>query len=304
MNLWRSTVLAIAGQPLVERLVKTYGLRLARRFVAGDTLEEALEVVDRLEVEGIHGILDVLGEMVTDEAMARAFAEEIKKTVAAFAERPYPRYVSVKLTQLGLDTATSLAEALLADILTLAREKDVFVRIDMEDSPRVDATIGVYRTMRERGFDNVGLVLQAYLKRTEADLEALRPYAPDLRVVKGAYREPPEVAYQDQNTIRERFKALVRKNLEAGNKTAIATHDDVLIDWAKRWTGEAGIPRERFEFQFLYGVRSELQRKTAREGYTTRAYVPFGQSWYPYFSRRIAERPENALFVLRGIVKK
>jgi proline dehydrogenase len=242
--------------------------------------------------------------MVTNEAMARAFAEEIKKTVKAFSELPYPRYVSVKLTQLGLDTSKALAEELLKEILALARAGDVFIRIDMEDSPRVDATLDIYRAMREAGFENVGIVLQAYLKRSEKDLEDLLPYRPNVRVVKGAYAEPPEVAYQDLPTIREKFKALARKNLEAGNKTAIATHDDALIRWAKAWTEEAGIPRDRYEFQFLYGVRPELQKKTAREGYTTRAYVPFGEAWYPYFSRRIAERPENALFVLRGLLKR
>ncbi len=304
MSLWRKTVLTIAQTPAVERAVRRYGLRLARRFIAGETLEEALAAVHRLEEDGIHAILDVLGEMVTNETMARAFAEEIKRTVRAFAELPYPRYVSVKLTQLGLDTSEELAAELLRAILALAQEGDVFIRIDMEDSPRVDATLRLYKAMREAGFENVGIVLQAYLKRSEKDLEDLLPYRPNVRVVKGAYAEPPEVAYQDLPTIREKFKALARKNLEAGNKTAIATHDDALIRWAKAWTEEAGIPRERYEFQFLYGVRPELQKKTAREGYTTRAYVPFGEAWYPYFARRIAERPENALFVLRGLLKR
>ena len=304
MSLWRHTVLTIANRPEVERLVRRYGMRLARRFIAGETLEEALAVVHRLEEDGIHAILDVLGEMVTDEAMARAFAEEIKKTVRAFAELPYPRYVSVKLTQLGLDTARELAEELLEEILEVARSGDVFVRIDMEDSPRVDATLAVYRAMREAGFANVGVVLQSYLKRSEKDLEDLLPYRPNVRVVKGAYAEPPEVAYQDLATIRAKFKALVEKNLLAGNPTAVATHDDALIRWAKDWTREREIPRDRYEFQFLFGVRPALQKKTAREGYTTRAYVPFGTAWYPYFSRRIAERPENALFVLRGLLRR
>ena len=304
MSLWRNAVLAVAGRPAVERLVRRHGMGLARRFIAGETLEEALAAVHRLEEDGVHAILDVLGEMVTGEAMARAFAEEIKKTVRAFAALPYPRYVSVKLTQLGLDTSEALAKELLEEILALAKEGGVFVRIDMEDSPRVDKTLAVYRAMREAGFENVGIVLQAYLKRSQADLEALLPYRPNVRVVKGAYAEPPEVAYPDLPTIRAKFKALVEKNLLAGNPTAIATHDDALIYWAKDWTKEQEIPRERYEFQFLYGVRPALQKKTAREGYTTRAYVPFGKSWYPYFSRRIAERPENALFVLRGLLKR
>ncbi len=303
MSLWRKSVLFIANRPEVERLVRRFGMRLARRFIAGETLEEALAAVHRLEEDGIHAILDVLGEMVEDEAMARAFAEEIKKTVEAFATLPYPRYVSVKLTQLGLDTSEELAKELLGEILALAKEGDVFIRIDMEDSPRVEKTLNVYRAMREAGFEKVGIVLQSYLKRTEADLEALLPYRPNIRVVKGAYAEPPEVAYQDLPTIREKFKALVEKNLLAGNPTAIATHDDVLIRWAKDWTQAKAIPRSLYEFQFLYGVRPALQKKTAREGYTTRAYVPFGEAWYPYFSRRIAERPENALFVLRGLLK-
>ncbi len=303
MSLWRKSVLAIANRPAIEGLVRRYGMRLARRFIAGETLEEALAAVHRLEEDGIHAILDVLGEMVKDEAMARAFAEEIKKAVRAFAALPYPRYVSVKLTQLGLDTSEELAKELLGEILAEAKAGEVFIRIDMEDSPRVDKTLAVYRAMREAGFENVGIVLQAYLKRSEADLEALLPYRPHIRVVKGAYAEPPEVAFPDLPTIRATFKALVEKNLRAGNPTAIATHDDALIRWAKDWARERDIPRNLYEFQFLYGVRPALQKKTAREGYTTRAYVPFGKYWYPYFSRRIAERPENALFVLRGLLK-
>ncbi len=303
MSLWRKSVLTIANRPEVEGLVRRFGMRLARRFIAGETLEEALAAVHRLEEDGIHAILDVLGEMVKDEAMARSFAEEIKKTVRAFASLPYPRYVSVKLTQLGLDTSEELAKELLGEILAEAKAGEVFIRIDMEDSPRVDKTLAVYRAMREAGFENVGIVLQAYLKRSEADLEALLPYRPNVRVVKGAYAEPPEVAYPDLPTIRAKFKALVEKNLRAGNPTAIATHDDALVRWAKDWARERDIPRNLYEFQFLYGVRPALQKKTAREGYTTRAYVPFGKAWYPYFSRRIAERPENALFVLRGLLK-
>jgi len=300
---YRSFVLAIAQNPSVKNLVLTRGKGLSRRFVAGDTLEEALKVVEGLERERIHAILDLLGEMVTSEEMARGFQAEIVGLIRALGARPYPRYVSVKLTQLGLDLSKDLAFSLMQGILQEARQADCFVRIDMEDSPRVDATLRVYRRLREEGYTHTGIVLQSYLKRSEKDLEALLPLKPAVRIVKGAYKEPPEVAFQDKRLIDAQYLLLAKKALENGLPTAIATHDPHLIAEMQRWTAEKGISKEGFEFQLLYGVRRDEQRRLAAEGYTVRAYVPYGTDWYPYLSRRIAERPENLLFVARSLVQ-
>lgn len=173
----------------------------------------------------------------------------------------------------------------------------------MEDSPRVDATLRVYRRLREEGYTHTGIVLQSYLKRSEKDLEALLPLKPAVRIVKGAYKEPPEVAFQDKRLIDAQYLLLAKKALENGLPTAIATHDPHLIAEMQRWTAEKGISKEGFEFQLLYGVRRDEQRRLAAEGYTVRAYVPYGTDWYPYLSRRIAERPENLLFVARSLVQ-
>lgn len=300
---YRSFVLAIAQNKSIKNLVLTRGRSFARRFIAGDTLEEALRVVEALERDRIHAILDLLGEMVTSEAEARNFRGDIVRLVQAFGALPYPRYVALKLTQLGLDLSEELALALMQEILTEARKLDCFVRIDMEDSPRVEATLRVYKHLREAGFDNTGVVLQSYLKRSEQDLENLIPLQTPVRIVKGAYKEPPEVAFQDKRMVDAQFVVLCKKALENGLYTAIASHDPHILEEMKRWTAEKGIGRDRFEFQLLYGVRRDEQKKLAAEGYTVRAYVPYGTDWYPYFSRRIAERPENLLFVARSLIQ-
>ncbi|HEU4743235.1 MAG TPA: proline dehydrogenase family protein [Meiothermus sp.] len=300
---YRSFVLYIAQNPSVKNLVLSRGKGFSRRFVAGDTLEEALKVVEGLERDRIHAILDLLGEMVTSQEMALGFKDQIVQLIQAFGARPYPRYISVKLTQLGLDLSEDLAFSLMAEILGEARQADCFVRIDMEDSPRVDATLRVYRRLREAGYANTGVVLQSYLKRTEKDLEDLLPFKPAVRIVKGAYKEPPEVAFQDKRIIDAQYMVLTKKALENGLRTAVATHDPHLIEEIKRWTGEKGIGKDQFEFQLLYGVRRDEQKRLAAEGYTVRAYVPYGTDWYPYLSRRIAERPENLLFVARSLVQ-
>jgi len=301
--LYRSFVLAVAGHRRVRDLVLTRGRTFASRFVAGDTLEEALRAVDALEKLGVHAILDLLGEQVTSPEMARGFKADILRLVESFGRRPYPRYVSLKLTQVGLDLDEDLTLRLMTEILEAARKADCFARIDMEDSPRVDATLRVHRRLLEAGFRNVGIVLQSYLRRTEKDLEDLLPLKPPLRLVKGAYKEPPGAAFQDRRTIDAQFLRLARRALEAGLPTALATHDPRLIEEMKRWTAAKGIARDRYEFQMLFGVRRDEQKKLAAEGYTVRAYVPYGTEWYPYLSRRIAERPENLLFVARSLVQ-
>ncbi|MGL4609601.1 MAG: proline dehydrogenase [Trueperaceae bacterium] len=300
---YRSFVLNVAQNKSVKNLVLTRGKGFSRRFVAGDTLQDALKAVEGLEHDTIHGILDLLGEMVTSETQAQQFQNDIIQLIQALGAKPYPRYIALKLTQLGLDLSEDLAVNLMHEILREANKVDCFVRIDMEDSPRVDVTLRVYKRLREAGFSNTGIVLQSYLKRTEKDLETLLPLSPAVRIVKGAYKEPSEVAFQDKRIIDAQYLVLAKKALENGCSTAIATHDPRLIEEMKRWTEEKHIRKDKFEFQLLYGVRRDEQKKLAREGYTTRAYIPYGTDWYPYFSRRVAERPENLMFVARSLVK-
>jgi proline dehydrogenase len=300
--MYRSVVLNVAHNRSVQHIVTRRAWALARRFVAGTTVEEALAAIDALESEGVHGILDLLGEMVTSEAEVSHFTEKIREQIVAFGARPYPRYVSVKLTQIGLDLDFTLMLDAARSIVQEAKQNDTFVRIDMEDSPRVDSTLRAFRSLREEGFDNVGLVLQSCLRRTESDLQSLLDLRPNLRIVKGAYKEPAGVAFQDKSTVDAAFLSLVRTNLAAGNHTAIATHDERILEQMLVWNGENEIPAENVEFQMLYGIRRDLQRRLASEGHFVRAYVPFGTEWYPYFSRRIAERPENAWFVAKALL--
>ncbi len=298
---YRSTVLGIANAEPIKNLMQTKGYSLAKRFVAGNELEDAIKAVETLEQEGVHGILDLLGEMISTKEQSDPFVQKILEIFPAIKEKTFPKYVSIKLSQLGLDVSAELALENGRNILKAAQEVGSFVRVDMEDSPRVDATLEVFRTLRTE-FDNVGLVLQAMLRRTEKDLEGLSDLKPNLRIVKGAYLENKDVAFPEKAVIDHQYRRLVYANLEKGNHTAIATHDHVIIDDMKRFAEKSNIPRSQFEFQLLYGVRRDLQKQLAAEGYTVRAYIPYGHDWYAYFSRRIAERPSNALFVLRGMI--
>jgi proline dehydrogenase len=292
----------VAGNDTIKNLVRTRGWGMASRFVAGETLSSAVDAVDRLERDGVHGILDLLGEMVSSREQVDEFVAEIMAIFPAIAAKPWQKYVSIKLSQLGLDISLELTLENARRILEAARSVGCFVRVDMEDSPRVDKTLEVFRALRGE-FENVGLVLQAMLRRTETDLERLSDLSPNLRIVKGAYLEPENVAFPEKNTVDLQYRRLVYMNLEKGNHTAIATHDDAIIKDVKLFVERRGIPRDRFEFQLLYGVRRDLQKSLAQEGYAVRAYIPYGKDWYAYFSRRIAERPSNALFVLRGMFK-
>ncbi len=300
-QLYRSGVLNVANADFVKNIVQTRGMKLASRFVAGEALEDAIRAVEILELDGVHGILDLLGEMVSSRETSDAFVQQILKIFPAIAVKPFPKYVSIKLSQLGLDLSSDLALDNARTILSAAKNADAFVRIDMEDSPRVEKTLQVFRALRTE-FDNVGLVLQAMLRRTEQDLESLADLRPNLRIVKGAYLEPAHLAFNDKRTLDLQYRRLVYANLERGCHTAIATHDGAIIDDIKLFTERSKISKDLFEFQLLYGVRRDLQKQLAHEGFTVRAYIPYGKDWYAYFSRRIAERPSNALFVLRGMI--
>jgi len=306
-QMYRNTVLSVSSNRSVEQLVRTKGWAVAQRFVAGDTLEEAVKAVDDLESIGVHGILDLLGEMVTSEAQANGFAENILDIFDALERKDYPIYVSLKLSQIGQDIALGSGENLgmvnARRILTRARELKGFVRLDMEDHPRVDATLEQFRTLHGEFGNTVGTVLQSYLYRTEMDVFELSDLKPNLRMVKGAYLEPPSVAYQSKAEVDAQYRKLVFRMLERAQYVCVATHDESIIKDVKGYVEKNGISRDSFEFQMLYGIRRDLQRDLAKEGYTVRAYIPYGRDWYAYFSRRIAERPANVLFVLRGMLK-
>lgn len=277
---------------------------LAKRFVAGETIGSAIEAVRRLNADGLSATLDFLGEDVSDAAEARASAHQTQQVIEAMDQAGVDANVSVKLTALGLSIDEALAEDHLTQIAERAsRNRDPFVRVDMEGSGVVDATLRVVERVHA-SHENVGVVLQAYLHRTERDLDHAIALKQRVRMVKGAYKEPATIAYGDMAEIRRNYLQLSRHLLRHGRYPAIATHDLSLIEAVKRMADELGVAKDRFEFQLLYGIRPETQRRLAAEGYRVRVYVPFGSHWSGYFYRRLAERKENVFFVLQSLFSK
>jgi proline dehydrogenase len=230
-------------------------------------------------------------------------ARHCLEAIEAISREKLNSQLSLKMTSMGLDISDELVMRNMRRILDAAKQRGVFVTIDMEDYSRCQKTLDIFKTLKKE-YDNVGTVLQAYLYRTEQDIEDLKPYRPNLRLVKVAYKEPPEVAFPDKKDVDENFKKIIKMHLLNGNYTAVATHDDAIIEYTKQLVKEYNIPNSQFEFQMLYGIRPERQVQLAREGYTMRVYVPYGTDWYGYFMRRLAERPANVAFVLKGILRK
>jgi proline dehydrogenase len=276
----------------------------ASRFVAGETLDECVEILRGLNERGFHANTTLLGEDVHEEAQASAAAEEYLRILERLHAEGLRVNVALKLTHLGLDLAESVAQENLRRVVERAGELDNFVRIDMESSAAVDATLRIYRALREAGLDNVGTVLQSYLYRTPEDLEALLPLRANLRLVKGAYLEPPEVAYPRKDDVDAAYVHLVERSLSGEGYTAIATHDERMIEHAIAFAERKGIGRDRFELQMLYGVRPQLQADLAARGFKVLVATPFGPEWFPFFTRRLAERPANLGFVLRNLVRR
>jgi proline dehydrogenase len=300
----RAAILAAADSSTVRVVVARYGMRLgAARFVAGETLDDCVPVLRRLADQGLHSNTTLLGEGVQDEQEATAVAAEYERIVERLAAERLPTNVALKLTHLGLDLDEELACANVDRVVATAARVGSFVRIDMEQSRYVDATLRTYRRLRESGRDNVGTVLQAYLYRTENDLEALLPLEPNLRIVKGAYLESPEVAYPGKQDVDSAYVRLVAKALRRGAYPAVATHDERIIEGTIAFTERHGIGRDRFEFQLLYGVRPQLQLALARRGFKVLVATPYGPEWYPYLMRRLAERPANLLFFARNLFR-
>jgi len=285
--------------------MRRYGMRLgAARFVAGETLDECVAVLRRLTDLGFETNTTLLGESVGDAAAATAIANEYLGVLDRLAHERLPTRLAVKLTHLGLNVGEELAYANVARLVERAAAHGQFVRMDMEESARVDPTLRIYRRLLAAGHANVGTVLQAYLYRTERDLEALLPLRPNLRLVKGAYLEPPDVAFPKKVDVDRNLVSLITRSLREGGYTAIATHDDHVIDQALVFVREQQIPRERYELQMLYGVRPQLQRDLRARGERVMVATPFGAEWYPYFMRRLAERPANVLFFVRNLLRR
>jgi len=293
----RKGILAAADSRRVQHLVRRHGMRLgAGRFVAGETMEDAVRTLRGLNDRGLHANTTLLGEAIRDEAEARAVSDEYIVLVDRLAAEELRANVALKLTHLGLEIDEELAYANMTRLLG----KGSFIRIDMEQSQFVDATIRIYRRLRNDGFDNVGTVLQAYLYRTPDDLDSLLALAPNLRLVKGAYLEPADIAYPRKADVDAVYARLAERMLSGTGHVAIATHDEKLIDHTIRYTEEHDVPRERFEFQMLYGVRPQLQLDLVRRGYKVLVATPYGPEWYPYLMRRLGERPANLLFFVKN----
>jgi proline dehydrogenase len=301
----RTAILAAARSSFVRRVVDRYGMRLgAARFVAGETLDECVAVLRRLNERGLAANTTLLGEELDNVAEAGAVADDYVAILDRIHREELRVNVALKLTHLGLDVDEGLAEANLRRVVEHAAERGNFVRIDMEYSSVVDATLGIYRRLRESGLDNVGAVLQSYLYRSEQDLEELLPLRPNLRLVKGAYLEPASVAYPRKEDVDASYVRLLERSLAGEGYTAVATHDERLIEHAIRFASDAGVGRHRFEFQMLYGVRPQLQLDLAGRGYKVLVATPYGPEWFPFFMRRLAERPANLLFLLRNVVRR
>lgn len=286
-----------------NRLAKKYGLRFgAARFVAGETIKQSIDAVSGLNKDGRIATLDHLGEFVFSEEEATLSADMCIQTLDAIASSGVQSNLSLKMTSLGLDISRELCVNNMRRILNRARQYGNFVRIDMEDYAHCQVSLDIYRELREE-FDNVGIVIQAYLFRTEQDIQDLSALSANLRLVKGAYKESPQVAFPEKKDVDENYKKIILMHLKNGHYTAVASHDEAIINFTKQFVTENGISRDQFEFQMLYGICEEMQKQLVKEGYRVRVYVPYGVDWFGYFMRRLAERPANAWFVLKNMFK-
>jgi len=303
----RSTLLYLSNQPRVFKFVRNNRLakKFAGRFVAGETLESALDAVRALNAKGITASLDLLGESVTNENEARAARDSYLQILDRIHAAQLNANVSLKLTAMGLDISEDLCVGIMHDILGRAQQYGTFVRLDMEGSSYTERTLKLFE---ERLFpayrENVGVVLQSYLYRTQSDVEKCLQLRCRVRLCKGAYKEPAAVAYPEKRDVDRNYVTCMKLLLDRGNYPGIATHDPAIIAQAKAYVAEQNIDRSRFEFQMLYGVRRDLQEQLVADGYNMRVYVPFGTQWYPYLMRRLAERPANVAFITGNVMRE
>ncbi len=302
--LLKNLFLVLSKNQSLNRLAQKWGMHFgAHRVVAGETIEEAIQKVRELNKQGLVCTMDHLGEFVFTEQEANEAADYCIKTLEAIAASKVNCNLSLKMTQLGLDISRDLCMMNMRRILDTAVKYTNFVRIDMEDYAHYSITLDILNELRQT-YDNVGTVIQAYLYKSEDDVRHLGRRYVNLRLVKGAYKESPEVAFPNKKDVDENYKKLIALHLESGSYTAIATHDDHIIAFTKKLEKKHGYSREQFEFQMLYGIRTSTQLELVREGYRMRVYVPYGNDWYGYFMRRLAERPANVAFVIKGFFRK
>ncbi len=300
----RSLLLYLSEREAPRRLLSSteLGQRLALRFIAGEKLQDALRVVRRLNTEGFVVTLDYLGESVREPNQAQEAAGVYLRLLDHLAAEKLRSHLSVKLTQLGLAIHEDLAQTHLANIVQRAAGYNIFVRFDMENSAYTESTLRILRTLNAPR-DALGAVIQACLYRSETDIDHLIAQGIRVRLVKGAYKEPPEIAYPRKADVDANYLRLMKKLLASGGYHAIATHDTRIIHATQSYAREIGLPPSAFEFQMLYGIRRQYQKELLQQGYTVRIYVPFGQQWYSYLMRRLAERPANLLFLLRNLFR-
>jgi proline dehydrogenase len=300
----RGTLLYLAKQETIRHFVTHNHLarRSARRFVAGETLDEALQATRALNQRGCSVSLDHLGENVNDAAEARNAANDYIQILDAIKQAQLNANISIKLTALGLDIEAALCEENVRRVLDRARSYNIFVRVDMEGAAYTARTLDLVAKLRQE-YEGVGTVLQSYLYRSAKDVENLIASQTRVRLVKGAYKEPPEIAYPRKADVDRNYEQLMRLLLAHGNYPAIATHDPRMIQEARTFAAANTIDKARFEFQMLYGIRRDLQKQLINEGYNLRVYVPYGTQWYPYLTRRMAERPANLLFILSNAAR-
>ncbi len=278
--------------------------KFALRFVAGETLSQAVSAIEALNKQGITATFDHLGENISTEAEARAAADSYIEVLKRIESSKINSNVSLKLTQMGMDIDEDLCFQNVARICACARDFNNFVRIDMESSAYTDRTLAIFRRLwHESGYRNVGVVLQAYLYRTEQDVKEMNKLGARVRLCKGAYNEPESVAFPKKADVDANYARLVRLLLTEGNYPGIATHDTRLIEYTKRFAEKRKVDKSKFEFQMLYGIRRKEQLALTQLGYNMRVYVPYGQEWYPYFMRRLAERPANVVFIVGNLFK-
>jgi proline dehydrogenase len=296
----------VAQSQTLKKLASRYGMRkpasFARRFIAGETVAEAIEAARAVEARGMAVTMDLLGESVTNLRGADAATRDYLAVIDAMIAAGVGRNVSLKLTQLGLDVDKASAIDNLRKILERSEPAGFFVRIDMENSPYTDVTMEIFEALWRHGYRHLGIVLQSALYRSEKDLETVNALGGHVRLVKGAYNEPKAVAYPKKSDVDAAYARLMKTLIVAGHDPAIATHDPAMIELARTIAREHQVAPDRFEFQMLHGVRRDLQQMLVKAGYRVRIYIPFGREWFPYFMRRLGERPANLMFVIRGIL--
>ncbi|GLJ01934.1 proline dehydrogenase [Bacillus pumilus] len=300
----RNFFLFLSKSSLLNHIARNWGSAVAsKKIIGGKDFESAIPVIKRLNDQGMAVTVDHLGEFVTKEEIANERTIECIQTIQRIAEAGLNSHVSLKMTSLGLDIDDDLVYRNMKRILDTAEKHRIMVTIDMEDEQRCQKTLDIFKEMKSQ-YEYVSTVLQAYLYRTEKDLDDLNKLQPFLRLVKGAYKESAEVAYPNKKDVDQNYQKLIEKQLLSGNYTAIATHDDRMIEFTKNIVKKHNIQTSQFEFQMLYGMRSETQQALVKEGYQMRVYTPYGREWYGYYMRRLAERPANIAFALKGMTKK